>query len=190
MAGGARPASARNVPDLGFNQARFIGAVAAIQGPADSPTRITLQLGALSTELRINLKTLFSAKGAEASLEGLLPGDFAVVAARRFKGAWIARRVLFDVQPIFPLRLFTGTVVRAGVDGKRVSVRIAATQRLLWFRISRNALYQEDGRAVLEPPGLTPGETVELLALRVVPGWMAYNINLKATAARQPLRAR
>jgi hypothetical protein len=178
------PAMANNVPNVGVVVTRFIGVVNAIQGPAESPAQITLQLGTLTTDVRINLKTVFSGKSAEANVEGLLQGDYATVIARRFKGVWVAKRVIFDVQPMIPLHLFSGTVTKETLDGRHVTIRLVGTQRFIAFRIAVAAQFQSDGHAELNPLSLFRGATVELLALHSNTAWVAYTVNLKITPFR------
>lgn len=178
------PVSARNVPTVGGVQQRFVGTVGQILGPADSPIQITLTLGTLSTDVRVTSRTVFAAKSAEASVEGLLQGDYAVVTAQRVKAEWIARRVVFDVQPIFPLHLFTGLVLRETPDGKRVTIRIAGTQRQVLMHIVKPVQYEMDGRSLLTPLALNRGDQVEVLALHVFDGWNAFSINVKTITLR------
>jgi hypothetical protein len=173
------PARAQQKPDVGPDKQRFLGQVTALIGTGGNPAGFQLQLGTMTWDIKVAPKAVFTARSAEADVEGLLSGDYAVVNARRVKHVWYAYRVDFDVQPVAPLRTFSGTVVRASVDGKRFSVRIEPN-KIMAVRVAAETRYRIDGRFIDFAQTVSRGEYVQVLARRNDPVWIAYDLNVRS----------
>jgi hypothetical protein len=161
---------------------RFAGQIVALPGPTASPTGITVQLqDARTVTIHLVPKTVLRARSAEAQVEGLSLGDFAVVDAVRVGPDWNARRVLFDVDPFGPIRLFTvsGTVVRLSRAGDRVLVSlVGGTTR--WIFLTHDTRYALDGIPTDTVPVLQRNNVVQV-DVRLAPrGWVALAINIKS----------
>jgi hypothetical protein len=178
----AAPVGAKGMPNVG---SRLMGVVVSVLGTTDNPNFFTLQLGTDTAVVRIAPRTVFTPKSAEASLAGFTSGDYAIVTFRRFKGTLVAGRILFDVQPLAPLRLFDGTVMRVAPNGQRFVIRLVGTIHLVNFRLSKTStLYQLDGSPAISPVTLAKGNDVEILGLNTFGGWVAYTVNLKSATQR------
>src|SRR5579872_7188417 len=128
-------------------QQRICGVVQSLQGGMTNPSGVTVQLGLVTTQIKILPQTtVIVAKSAEAEVEGLLPGDYVLVNAVRRYHLITARRLTYDVQPFFPLKAYSGTVLRQTPDQKRFLVRLV-TNHTMWFRTSpRLTRYEVDGK--------------------------------------------
>lgn len=180
----APPALAEHSPPSNVSTAqRFDGQIISLLGPAASPTGIVLQLSATRTlTVRLTPRTIVKARSAEAQVEGLLVGDFAVVFATKPVADWNARRVTFDVDPFGPIRYFTitGTVVRLNRAGTRVQLTITGgTKR--WIILTPFTHYAIDG--IPSDTGLTPvrSNVLQVDVHSVPRGWVALLVNLKTT---------
>src|SRR5947209_1194767 len=104
-----------------IDRARFAGQVTALLPATGSPTSFVLLQPNLTVTVSINSQTQLTGKSAEASVEGLMRDDYAVVNARRVGGKWVAVKIAYDVDPILPLRTMSGSVEKLSLDGRRVN---------------------------------------------------------------------
>ncbi len=169
-------------PRPGQTSARFVGQITGVLGSDASPTGITMQLQVSRTvTVRLAAKTILKARSAEAQVEGLMVGDFAVIQAVRGSLDWNARRVIFDVDPFGPIRFFT-------VTGSVVRLNRADTQVLLalpggstrWIIMTRNTHYSLDGVPTEAAPALLRTDVLQVDVHKVPRGWVATAINVKS----------
>ncbi len=148
-----------------------------------NPSGLTVQLGLLTSQVRILPQTtVIVAKSAEAEVEGLLPGDYVLINLQRRSHLMTARRLTYDVQPFFPMKSYSGAILRQSADQKRFLVRLV-TNRNLWFRTSaRLTRYEVDGKLQSTVPLLTKGEDVEILTYRLELNWVAVDVNVTSQA--------
>jgi hypothetical protein len=182
------PVSAGHAPAVRLEQVnpltgpgKLVGQVVALTGGADTPTGFTLQIGIQTMDVTVqSARTTFIARSAEADAEGLVKGDYAVVAGRRSPHGWIAKRVDYDIDPFAPLKQFGGTLTRVSPDGRHVWMRqdIGATRI---FIVNRQTRFRVDARVVDLPPLLTKGESIQLVAYRTDTGWIALFVDLRST---------
>jgi hypothetical protein len=167
---------------------KLAGQITNIMGTSASPTGFTLQLGLQTWTLQIPLKGIIRAQSAEADVEGLVTNDYAsvdarlvkIVDARSVRYVLYAQRTLFDVQPVMPLRLFVGTVVRVSPDGRRITIRLDLSRTVV-IHPGLMTRYRVDSRATDIPPTLVKGTMVDILARRMGDGsWVAYDLNLRS----------
>lgn len=160
---------------------RLAGQVSSVLGPDASPTGITLQLeGDQKITVRFTPRTILKARSAEAQVEGLMIGDFAVVQVVKANVDWIARRVFFDVDPFGPIRFFTvtGSVVRLNRAGTQILLAIpGGTTR--WIIVTRNTNYSIDGVPTDAVPVLLRSDVLQVDVHKVPRGWLATSINVK-----------
>jgi hypothetical protein len=173
--------------------------VDAVAGPADTPTGFSLLLasGRLVPFVTAPNATL-SGKSAEAAVEGLQRGDYAIVQARnvsvvvahRVRKHWVAYHVDFDVQPITPtpvpkpvMATITGTVTRVTVDGKRFAVQDQATLKVWMITIDARTAFRVDGQPMPGPPVLSKGDPVVVRARKTGGVWVATEVNLRTSAS-------
>jgi hypothetical protein len=160
---------------------RFAGQVSGVLGPDASPTGITLRLqGDQKVTVRFAPRTILKARSAEAQVEGLMVGDFAVVQVVRANVDWSARRVFFDVDPFGPIRFFTvtGSVVRLNRAGTQVLLALpGGTTR--WIIITRNTHYSIDGVSTEAAPVLERSTVLQVDVHKVPRGWVAISVNVK-----------
>lgn len=171
------PAGAQTVPIVhSYDRVHFIGQVSNVLGSSTIPDSLSLQLGTLAIDLRTIPRTTIKANSAEAQVEGLVNGDYALVTGRRVKRAWVAVRIVYDVRPFGPLRQFSGTILRVSPNNVRLLLKLD-TGHNLWVRASPKAHFRMDGHLLDVPPIFTKGETIQILALNDY-GWTAYEIDL------------
>jgi hypothetical protein len=177
----------------GFNdpnlpKATFIGLITSVDSPNGvDPNDFTLELGIVSEVIRLSQTTMITGKTAEAVVEGLASGDYAVVRAKRFKGSWYAIRVVFDVQPLPPLRLISGTIVRITKDLRHFVLKPDTGKGNLLVRLMRQTRFHVDGRPVDGPP---PSQwifgpttiAIQVLLRRDVGAWSAFDIYMRSTS--------
>lgn len=184
LLGGAPRASAQQIKDISVAKGRYVGQVVAVQGPLASPTSLTLQLGLQNLDIRILPRTILTGKSAEADVEGLQVGDYAVVISRRYNRTTAATRVVFDVEPIFPLRAVSGTIARVAIDGQHFQVR-STTGKLAWLHVSKYARIRLDGRPSDVLTSLVKGNTVQVLAQHTDAGWDATDISIRSSVLQR-----
>lgn len=160
-----------------FVGARFIGQVTTLLPAAGSPTSFVLLQPNFSVSIAISPKTQLTGKSAEANVEGLVRDDYAVVTAKRMAGRWVATRIAYDVDPIPPLRIVSGTVVKPTLDGRHVNVRLD-TGGARWITIGRLARYRLDGRLMEPAPILAKGEVIQLVVNRMTVPWIALEVDV------------
>jgi hypothetical protein len=130
--------------------------------------------------VRFAPRTILKARSAEAQVEGLMVGDFAVVQVVRANVDWSARRVFFDVDPFGPIRFFTvtGSVVRLNRAGTQVLLALpGGTTR--WIIITRNTHYSIDGVSTEAAPVLERSTVLQVDVHKVPRGWVAISVNVK-----------
>ncbi|MGH2443453.1 MAG: hypothetical protein ACRDFX_09855 [Chloroflexota bacterium] len=177
---GASATHGQTIPRLGFSANRFAGEVTALAGPVSQPTMFTLQLGVATTNFRIDpTKTMFIAKSAEAQVQGFVQGDYALITARRFKHGWLATRIRFDVQPMFPLRDMTVIVVRVPIDGMHLIVRPATGGHPFALRFARDTQFRVSGRITDVQPVFARGQGLQVLGLRQNGFWIGVDVDLR-----------
>jgi len=157
---------------------RLVGQITNLQGTPDSPSGFTLQLGIDTWDLKIPPQGIIKAQSAEADVEGLVNGDYALIDARRIKHVLYAYNILYDVQPLAPLRLFDGTVVRVSPDGRRITIR-ADQNKVFLIRVALDARYRIDGKVSDSVPVLLKGNTMQILARHNLAGWIGYDLDLR-----------
>lgn len=170
---------------------RVFGQIAGILGPAAGPTGLVIQqqqgkaVAAKTVTIRLDAaRTVLRARTAEAQVEGLAVGDFAVVLATRSNGDLTARRVEFDVDPFGPIRFFTvtGTVLRLNRAGTQILLSLpGGTTR--WIILTDNTRYTLDGVPTATVPVLQHNNVVTVDIHLVERGWVAQAVNLKSTHA-------
>jgi hypothetical protein len=181
---GTAPAGPRlNDPTL--PRANFMGMitnVATLNGdPTGDPVSFTLELGIQLEVIHLVGRTVITGRSAEAVVEGLAVRDYAVVRATRFKGVWYATRIIFDVQPVAPLHLFSGALVRLSPDGKRLVVKPDVGKGVVVLRLLPRTRYHVDGLPVAVAPALVPAESLQVLSQRINGTWIAWDVYTKST---------
>jgi hypothetical protein len=162
-----------------IDRERFVGQVTALLPANGSPNTFVLLQPNISVAISINPQTQLTGSSAEANVEGLARDDYAVVNAKHVQGRWIATKITYDVDPILPLRVISGTVVKLTPDGRRVNVKLD-TGGSRWITIGRLARYRLDGRAVDPPPILLKGELVQLVINRAAVPWLALEVDARS----------
>jgi hypothetical protein len=158
---------------------RFVGQVMTLLPANGSPNAFVLLQPNLSVTISINPQTQLTGSSAEANVEGLARDDYAVVHAKHVQGRWVATKITYDVDPILPLRVVSGTVVKLTPDGRRVNVKLD-TGASRWITIGRLARYRLDGRAVDPPPIFVKGELVQLIINRAAVPWLALEVDARS----------
>jgi hypothetical protein len=182
------PVSAGRVPTVRLDQVnppigpgKLVGQVVALSGGAGTPTGFTLQIGVQTMDVIVQpARTTFNARSAEADAEGLVKGDYAVVAGRHSPHLWIAKRVDYDIEPFAPLKQFSGTLSRVSPDGRHIWMRQDFGAARI-FVVNRQTRFRVDARVVDLPPLLSKGESIQLVAYRTDMGWIALFVDLRST---------
>lgn len=162
---------------------RFAGQITAVLGTDASPTGIAVQLQNSRTVV-IHFapvpKTILKARSAEAQVEGLMVGDFAVVQATKMGLDWNARRVVFDVDPFGPIRYFTvtGSVTRLNRAGTQILLALPGGAAR-WIIMTRNTRYLLDGVPAEATPAIQRSDVLQVDVHKVPRGWVATSINIK-----------
>jgi hypothetical protein len=172
---------AQRLNDPGLENGTFPGQITALIGPASNPSGLILQLGTDSIDIRLSAKTMISGKSAEADVEGLVRGDYAVVRAKRVNRVWFATRITFDVQPIAPLRLVSGMILHVNADGRHFTLRPDVGKGTYFMRVIRQTRFTMDMRPGDAPTMLIKGAVVQILCRKIDGLWTAYTINLRSS---------
>jgi hypothetical protein len=166
-------------------KANFMGTITDVATPSANPngdpTSFTLELGMQVEVVHLVPRTVITGKSAEAVVEGLAPNDYAVVRATRYRGIWYATRIVFDVQPVAPLRLISGSLVRVSPDGKRIVVKQDTPKGTIVMRLVPRTRYHVDGRPVDIAPVLIPDEAIQVLGQRINGLWVAWDVYTRTT---------
>jgi hypothetical protein len=166
-------------------KATFLGVITDVapQGPNSNgdPMGFRLELGLNAEDIKLIGSTVITGKSAEAVVEGVSPGDYALVRAKRYRGVWYATRVVFDVQPVAPLRLFSGTIVRMSTDGKRIVLKLDGTKAIVVTRLILKTRFHVDGHPVDIPPTLALLEPLQALCQRINGTWLVFDVYTKST---------
>jgi predicted DNA binding CopG/RHH family protein len=178
------PVQAAQRKALAPANAQFNGQVTTLaQDKNSQPATFSLQLKARSVEIRVAPRaTRFFARSAEAEVEGLQVGDYAIVVAHRVRKAWVARTIYFDVRPIYALNQITvtGAILKVDPVAKRFVLK-TRNRQYRWILVTRRTKFRVDGQLVTLPPLLSKGQTVQVLMHRVGANWPAFEVNLKTT---------
>jgi hypothetical protein len=164
------------------------GEVAAIYGPAAGPTGLAIQQQQGKTDttktvtIRLDTRTILRARTAEAQVEGLTVGEFAVVQVNRTGTDVSARRIVFDVDPFGPIRFFsvTGTVLRLNRAGTQVLLGLPG-RATRWIILTVNTRYSLDGLVTGYVPTLQRNNVVTVDVNLTERGWIAQSVNLRST---------
>jgi hypothetical protein len=178
----AAPARAQSTTvEMHPENGRFVGLITNYQGTPLNPIAFTLQLGMETVDLRTYAKTALLPQSAEAELEGMADGEYALVFVRKMKGVWMAYRIRYDVQPVLPLRKLSGTILRVNPDGMHFQLKLDTAHTVV-LRINKDARYVGIAPpAPGEVPVLNKGDLVDVTAL-FSNGWVAYEIDVKGAA--------
>ena len=182
---GLRSAAAYPVISHDRGVRRIIGQVANITGPQTSPVAVTLQLGLQTTTVMVVSGTYITAHSAEADVEGLSSGDFALITVRGPETAFVAKRITYDVRPFPPLRQFEGSVGRESPNGKHFTLKLANGNTAFVRVLTRVSAFKVDGKLASLPPVLTKGEDAQVLAFHTFNGWAAATVSLRSTSGNQ-----
>jgi hypothetical protein len=120
---------------------------------------------------------MFRARSAEAEVENLVVGDYAVVGARKVRGSWTAYRISFDVRPMVSGTLVTGTILKVGRNGKQLQLRLD-TGQMQSITISPRTRFRINGQPTDALVDLSKGDVVQILMRSTDRGWVAMEINL------------
>ena len=186
--GASLPARAQSIGSVYPDRINPFGQITALHGPATSPTGFTIELGTYSFDETIAPKATITAKSAEAEVEGLAVGDYAIVHNRRVKGQWLALHIVYDVQPIAPLHALTGTALRLSPSGKLLFIKPDTGRGTIVLHILARTRFLQDGKPLplsQQPPLVTRGQQVDVVGRRVNGAWLAYDVDLKSVL---PLR--
>lgn len=160
---------------------QFGGQIVALTGNTDNPTGFTLQMKSHNMDFKISPTTVFTARSAQAELQGFSVNDYAIVEARHVRRTWISTRIDFDITPIVPNQItLTGSVWRISINQKRLAMKLD-TGDVRWVNIIARTRYRIDAQPIDGTLVLTKGEVVEIRAQRTVHGLFALDINLKTT---------
>lgn len=176
---GTHAQSVPRVPPL-HPLARFVGLVTSVL-PANNPRSITLQLRARSVDFRISPAAVLVPNSAEAEVEGLQVGDYAVVQARHMNRGWTAFHIEYDVQPIVQGKVtVSGTITRITVNDRRFVLKLATGETRLVL-VTANTAFRIDGVIIDTPPELSLGDMVQVTMRTTSRGWVAMDVNLKTS---------
>ncbi len=141
-----------------------------------------MQTAARTVDIKIAVnRTRFTARSAEALVDGFIAGDFAVVTVRRVPPGEVLRanRVLYDVVPFGPITQFTltGAFVREAVDGHAFLMHLK-TGTWHWISVNANTQYTEDGSPIAMLPDVR-GEILTVSIHRLNGRWIALSVDVK-----------
>lgn len=177
------PASPRHIAGAA-TLTRFVGQVTVVTGPAAAPTGFTFQYKDRFVDMHTSPNaTTYQARSAEAEVEGLLPGDYAVVRARHQKKGWTAVLVTFDVRPFANLRpqmVLDGTVTRVVPNQRRFAMRLDGGGTRV-VKVAAQARLLLDGQPTDPPPALVKGTVVQVVLRKLDAGWTAVLINIRTS---------
>jgi hypothetical protein len=181
-------ANASNARPTGTGVTHFFGQVKSLTGPAADPTGFALQLDGRTVNLHISATgTVFTARSAEAWVDGFAVGDFASVRARRVNRIWMAQRILFDVRPFGQIKTvsLTGTILKFSKDTTRVQLQPTVGDPR-WIIIRPATRFRVDGVATTVAPTLVKGDLVQVTLRRTAQGWITVELNLKTSPVGSP----
>jgi hypothetical protein len=161
------------------DHARFAGQVTTLLPAAGSPTSLVLLQPNLSVSVSINPQTQLTGQSAEANVEGLVRGDYAMVNARRVDEKWVAATITYDVDPVPPLRAVSGIVLKVSPNGRRLNVKLDSGGNR-GITIGRLARYRLDNHLVDPPPILLKGEPIQLVVSRATDAWIALEVDVRS----------
>lgn len=181
------PAAARGIGGTRIPVVRLTGQVSAISAPNGSPTQFTLQTTAQVVTVKIAPRATFTALSAEAEVEGLSVGDYAVVRVRHVRRGWIALHIAFDVRPVhIPNRAtIVASVVRETPNGHDLIVRLPSST-IRWVMLDARTKFRVYGPMSSSSPVFARGNLVHITMRRGPRGWIAVEIDLISGALPQP----
>ena len=179
IAGSLTPVGAHESAVTQRAPVRFNGQVIRVVGPVENPTGFRLQLPARVVDFEISPTATFTAESAEANVEGFVKGDYALVFANRVRRAWIATRILFDVDPIGgPVQVrVTGTITRVTPNQKRFVLKLDSGELRLVTVVPKTTFLMND-QPVTAPPVLAKDDLVTVVMRRTPRGWFAVSVDL------------
>lgn len=163
------------------------GQVIAISTPNGSPTRFTIETADRDVTVRIAPAATFTALSAEAEVEGLRVGDYAIVRVRHPHDAWVALHITFDVRPIHIRGQVTivATVIRETPNGRYLIVRLPSGA-IRWIILGTQTKFRLYGALTSNPPLFAREELVHVTMRRIPRGWIAIEVDLLNGQAPQP----
>lgn len=184
LAGCLTPAGAQRIIDRQIanqqvDHGRLEGQIVSIQGQPDNPTGLTLELMDQTLFLRFTPRVIIKARSAEAQVEGLLKNDWAIVTVQRVHSSLVATRVEFDVQPLPPYLMLSGTFLRESPNGKRIFIRLDAGG-IRPLIVTRQTKFRLDDSLQDSAPILTRGQSVEALVRRSPSGLLALEVDVRS----------
>lgn len=173
------PAAARVTAGMHVPIERLIGQVAAISAPNGSPTQFTLQTADRVVAMKIAPRATFTALSAEAEVEGLNIGDYAIVRARHPRRGWVALHIEFDVRPVHVSDLVTlvASVVRETPNGHDLVVRLPSSI-IRWVVLDAQTKFRVYGPLSSGPPVFGRGDLVHITMRRGPQRWIAVEVDI------------
>lgn len=173
------PAAARSISTLGTDDVLLVGQVLTVDSTAGIPTNFVLETKTRIINFRIGARATFTARSAEAEVEGFTEGDYAIVKARHAGHTWLALRITFDVQPLHvpDKRAMTATVIRERMSPRQLVVRLPSAQTRRVSLDSQTA-FQVNSVPTSTPPIFVRGALVHLTVQSTTRGWIALDVDL------------
>jgi hypothetical protein len=100
----------------------------------------------------------------------------------------VAARIMFDVQPVPPLRAVSGTILRVAANGRQLGVKLDIGGTRL-VTLARDTRFRLDGRLLDTPPILLKGQSIQLVVQNTVAGWVALEVDLRSAATLERRQA-
>lgn len=158
-----------------------------MDSPGGNPIRFTLQTSNRVVTIKIAPRATFTALSAEAEVEGLRVGDYAVVRVRHPGHVWIGLHIAFDVRPIpVPNRAnWIASVVRETPNDRFLVVQLPSGVTR-WVMLDPHTKFRAYGALTSSPPVFDRQELVRIHARRTPHGWIALEIDLLSGGSPQP----
>jgi hypothetical protein len=158
---------------------RYIGQVESIDGPAANPTGIVLALGTDTEDIRLGPKYTAQPQSAEAEVEGIAVGDYAMVTAKAGKANMVAQRVQFDVHPFGRLKALSGTITWTSPNDRRFRLRATDTGVIRTLDVVHATRFEMDGKPLAAPISIGKDQTVQVLMVKGPIDSFAAEINIR-----------
>lgn len=166
----------------------IVGKVTALNTQNGNPTGFVLRtVDDEIVSMRIAPRATFTARSAEAEVEGLHVGDYAIVRARNLRSGWVALHIAFDVQPIRipnPAPIIA-RVVRETPNNRFLVVRLSSGVTR-WVMLDAGTRFRVDGIPAAVAPAFVRGELVHLILRQRPHGWTAVEVDLGEGVPAQP----
>ncbi len=159
----------------------LVGQVLSVDSIGGNPTGFILQTKTHIVACRIAAHATFTARSAEAEVEGFRDGDYAIVKARPMHQSWIALHITFDVRPLhLPEEVsVTATVVSESANGHSLTVRLPSSRTRTVILVPRTT-FQENAIPTSTPPTFVRGDLVHIVMRATPKGWIALSIDLSS----------